>query len=281
MPARLVSTIAPRPTVHNRKRGVEMKNNFLFKAAFVLSVLFGSVSVFAASGTGSGSGAGNVAQVFPNVQDPCQYPVLVLDLMGMKGTDPKNWNDQSEKECIDVPVALNTMQVVFNIDTDSRDGNGNSIGLKHMVFLARAIKDRIDNAGVDPTKVQIVGVLHGSGAGWAIKSDAPDGGAASDSDWQQKKWIEALWDLKDEGVNVQLEICGVTMYGHNLVWTKKNLYGYDASGNPIDPNHRILVNQGAIGRIIDLEQHGFVLINEGFEGNPSKHDNPSNPSPAI
>lgn len=249
-----------------------MKKNYLFKAAFALSVLFGFVSAFAGNGTGGGSG--NVTQVFPNVQEPCQYPDLVLDLMSIK----KPPNSITQTECIDVPVALDTIRVVFNLDTDSRDGKGNSIGLKHMVFLARAIKDRIDNAGVDPTKVQIVGVLHGSGAAWGIRSDAPHGGYAPDSDFQQKQWIQKLWALKDAGVNVQLEICGVTMYGHApSSWTKEDLYGYDATGLPLDPDHpdhRIMVNQGAIGRIIDLEQHGFVLINEGFEDNSAKNLNP-------
>jgi hypothetical protein len=247
-----------------------MKKNYLFKAAIALSVLFGSVSAFA--GSGIGGGAGNVAQVFPNVQDPCQYPTLVLNLFTSRfgvGGYPETNSD----ECIDVPVALDTMQVVFNIDTDSRDGNGNSIGLKHMVFLATAIKDRMDNAGVNPNKVQIVGILHGSGAGWAIKSTHP--GTASDSKFQQNAWINKLWALKDAGVHVQLEICGVTMYGHNPRWTKADLYGYDESGYPIDPNHRILVNQGAIGRIIDLEQHGFVLVNEGFEEGANFHLNPA------
>jgi intracellular sulfur oxidation DsrE/DsrF family protein len=246
-----------------------MKKNYLFKAAFALSVLFGSVSAFA--GNGIGGGAGNVAQVFPDVQDPCQYPTLVLNLFSSRFNGAGGYPETQSDECIDVPVALDTIRVVFNLDTDSRDGNGNSIGLKHMVFLATAIKDRIDHYGVNPNKVQIVGVLHGSGAGWAIKSTHP--GTAGDSIFQQNAWINKLWALKDDGVNVQLEICGVTMYGHN--WTKADLFGYDESGDPVNVDHRILVNQGAIGRIIDLEQHGFVLINEGFEEGVTSHLNPS------
>ena len=245
-----------------------MKNNYLFKAAFALSVLVGYVSAFA--GNGIGGGAGNVAQVFPDVQDPCQTPPLVLNLFSSRFNGAGGYPETQSDECIDVPVALDTIRVVFNLDTDSRDGNGNSIGLKHMVFLATAIKDRIDHYGVNPNKVQIVGVLHGSGAGWAIKSTHP--GTAGDSIFQQNAWINKLWALKDAGVNVQLEICGVTMYGHN--WTKVDLFGYDESGDPVNVDHRILVNQGAIGRIIDLEQHGFVLINEGFEGNSVKVYNP-------
>jgi hypothetical protein len=244
-----------------------MKKNYLFKAAFALSVLFGSFSAFA----GIGGGAGNVAQVFPNVQDPCQYPTLVLNLFSSRFNGAGGYPETQSDECIDVPVALDTIRVVFNLDTDSRDGNGNSIGLKHMVFLATAIKDRIDHDGVDPTKVQIVGILHGSAAGWAIKYNETS--TAPDSQFQQNFWINKLWALKDAGVNVQLEICGVTMYGHNPRWTKADLYGYDANGEPLDPDHRILVNQGAIGRLIDLEQHGFVLVNEGFEGHPVTHPN--------
>ena len=246
-----------------------MKNNYLFKAAFALSVLVGYVSAFA--GNGIGGGAGNVAQVFPDVQDPCQTPPLVLNLFSSRFNGAGGYPETQSDECIDVPVALDTIRVVFNLDTDSRDGNGNSIGLKHMVFLATAIKDRIDHDGVDPTKVQIVGILHGSAAGWAIKYNETS--TAPDSQFQQNFWINKLWALKDAGVNVQLEICGVTMYGHR--WTKADLYGYDAYGDPVNVDHRILVNQGAIGRIIDLEQHGFVLINEGFEEGVTSHLNPS------
>jgi len=236
----------------------------LLNAVIIAGTVFGSVSAFAG---GTGGGSGNVAQVFPNVQDPCQTPPLVLNLFA-----PGKYGATQDDECIDVPVALNTIDMVFNLDTDSRDGNGNSIGLKHMVFLATAIKDRIDHDGVDPTKVHIVGILHGSAAGWAIKSDELS--TAPDSLFQQHQWIDRLWALKDAGVNVQLEICGVTMYGHSPRWTKADLYGYDAYGQPLDPDHRILVNQGAIGRLIDLEQHGFVLVNEGFEGHSATHMNP-------
>jgi hypothetical protein len=48
-------------------------------------------------------------------------------------------------------------------------------------------------------------------------------------------------------------------------WTKADLYGYDDSGVPLDSTNRIYVNQGAIGRIIDLEQNGYVYIHEAYE----------------
>ena len=129
-----------------------------------------------------------------------------------------------------------------------------------MVFLGTAIKDRIDRGLVNPRNVEIVGVLHGSAAGWAIKEGHP--GSAPDA-VNQQGWIDQIMRLRKDGINIQLEICGVTMMGNK--WTKADLYGYDDDGLPDDSNNRIYVNQGAIGRIIDLEQRDFAYIHEGYE----------------
>jgi hypothetical protein len=243
-----------------------MNNRYLFKAALLASVLLGSTSAFAQNDNGNG-----YAQVFPNVVDPCITPDLVLNLYapGKYGAH----NGDKITECIDVPVALDKMHVVLNLDVNTKDGSKNSVGLKHMVFLATAIKDRIMHDGVDPANVMIVGILHGTAAGWGLKTPdlLPDNSnkAVVDDMNLQHSWMEKIFALAhptdgSPAINIQLEICGVTMMGNG--WTKSNLYTYDASGNPDPVNGgRILVNQGAIGRIIDLEQHNFTYIHEGYE----------------
>ena len=223
-----------------------MNKNYLLKAAMLASVLCCSTSAFAANSAYN--------QVFPNVDDTCSYPTLVLNLFA-----PGKYGDTNSTICVDVPVALDKMHVVFNMDTNTLDGNKNSVGLKHMVFLGTAIKDRIDRGLVNPRNVEIVGVLHGSAAGWATKTKGNPADLA-----QQHAWIDKIMQLRKDGINIQLEICGVTMMGNG--WTKKDLYGYDdASGAPDDPDNRLYVNQGAIGRIIDLEQRDFAYIHEGYE----------------
>jgi intracellular sulfur oxidation DsrE/DsrF family protein len=232
-----------------------MKKNYLFKAAFLASVLCGATGAFA------GNSAYN--QVFPNVDETCTYPTLVLNLYA-----PQKYGATNSSICVDVPVALDKMHVVFNLDTNTLDGAKNSVGLKHMVFLGTAIKDRIDRGLVNPRNVEIVGILHGSAAGWATKSK----GDTADLT-QQHSWIDQIMQLRKDGINIQLEICGVTMRGNN--WTKADLYGYEDCDSctpaeagavaPLDPDNRIYVNQGAIGRIIDLEQRDFAYIHEGYE----------------
>jgi intracellular sulfur oxidation DsrE/DsrF family protein len=234
-----------------------MKKNYLLKAAFITSVLFASASAFAEDSAYN--------KVFPNVASTCEYPPLVLNMGGFaqQGTPP--WGTENTKICVDVPVALDKVHVLFNLDTNTVDGNGNSVGLKHLVMLGTALKDRIDKGLLKPKNVEIVAVMHGSAAPWAIKTGHP--GSASDA-VKQQGWMNKIFDLKKAGINIQLEICGVTMMGSH--WTKDDLYTYDDTGNAIDPASRIYVNQGAIVRIIDLEQHGFAYIHEAYED----HDKP-------
>jgi len=76
--------------------------------------------------------------------------------------------------------------------------------------------------------------------------------------------MDKIFALKKAGINIQLENCSVNMMGNH--WTKADLNTYDENGNP-DPNAtgRIYVNQGAIGRITDLQQRKFVYLHEGYE----------------
>ena len=138
------------------------------------------------------------------------------------------------------------------MDTLAVDGKGNANGLKHMMMMGNVMKAQIKKGLIKPENVSIIGIMHGSALKWATKS-APA---------QQKKLINAIFKLKKAGVNIQLETCAVTMNGAGL--TKKDLYTYNAEGKP-DPKAlgRIYVNQGAFGRELYLQNHGYAYAEEG------------------
>ena len=220
------------------------KNLFqgVLKTVFLTGALLTSASVFADKDNDDDV-------INTGILDQCEYPTLATNLLF-----PGKFTTENTTVCVDIPVDLKKVKVVFNMDTDSVDGAGNSVGMKHMVMLGTVIKDRISKGLIKPEDVSIIGILHGSGAGWALKT-VPT---------QQKNWIERIFQLKKDGVNIQLEICAATMNGNG--WTKEKLYSYDDNGNP-DPNAngRIYVNQGAVGRLIYLEQHHYSYLHEGHE----------------
>jgi intracellular sulfur oxidation DsrE/DsrF family protein len=221
-----------------------MNKHYLFKAVCLAAAVFGSAMAMASTDTG--------------VQDTCTFPRLVLNIApaftGSFGTE-------NTSVCIDVPVALNKTKNVFNLDINTKDGGGNSVGLKHIYMLGWALKDRIDSGLVNPDQVSIIGVMHGTAAAWALKTPGAatatcDDACRADRN-KQHHWMDEIAKLKQAGINIQLEICGVTMRGSN--WTNDMLYQPDNGGG------KIYVNQGAIGRIIDLQQNGYVYIHEGYE----------------
>jgi intracellular sulfur oxidation DsrE/DsrF family protein len=216
--------------------GVTMKSNkqrFL-KALVLASAFLGSASVYAAD-------QGN------DILAQCQYLPLATNL-----AMPKKFGTKNTSVCVDIPVTLNKVKVIFNMDTMAVDGKGNANGLKHMFMMGSVMKEEIKKGLIKPEDVSIIGIMHGAALKWATKS-APE---------QQKKWIEQIFKLKKEGVNIQLEACAAAMNGAGL--TKKNLYTYDAEGNPDPAAHgRIYVNQGAFGREVYLQQQGYAYAQEG------------------
>ena len=215
----------------------------LFGVLTVLAALGASGTAFAAGGT-----AGN------DILDRCQYLPLATNL-----TAPAKFGAQNTSVCVDIPVEVQKARMVFNMDTDTVDGKGNSNGLKHMVMMGNVMKDQIKRGLIKPEDVSIIGILHGSALKWATKAVPP----------QQKQFIDAIFKLKQEGVNIQLEACAAAMNGAGL--TKKNLYTYDADGRP-DPKAggRIYVNQGAFGRELFLENQGYAYFEEGYDYHEKK-----------
>lgn len=210
------------------------------------------VGALGASGTAfGGSATGNGSK---EILDQCQYLPLATNL-----TSPKQFGAKNTSVCVDIPTEVHKAKMVFNMDTDTVDGKGNSNGLKHMLMMGNVMRDQISRGLVKPEDVSIIGVIHGSALKWATKSVPA----------QQKKFIDAIFKLKQEGVNIQLEACAAAMNGAKL--TKKDLYTYDAEGNP-DPKAggRIYVNQGAFARELELENQGYAYFEEGYDYHAKK-----------
>ena len=205
------------------------KNQHLFKAVFLSGAILASTSAFAHDDNNRGHDRDNVASYMSS----CDTLPLVNTLIG----GPVNTS-----VCVDAPVALEKAKVVFNLDTPITDSAGNPVGLRHMWMLGTALQARIQAGLLDPEDVSVIGVFHGTGSAWALKSTP------------MASWIEKIFALNNAGLNISLEMCGVTMLGKG--WTNANLYSSD--------NGIIHVNQGAIGRIIDLEQHKYAYIKEGL-----------------
>jgi len=167
--------------------------------------------------------------------DTCKnLPLVDTLLTGIANTDV----------CVDAPVGLTKAKAVFDMTTDHVDAKGRHVGLRHMMMLAMALKQRIDNGVLDPEEVSIIGVMHGTGLNMALKDAVST---------VNKGIINKIFELKAAGVNINLEVCGVTMHGA----------GYKNDDLYVGPNgDKIHVNQGAIGRLIDLEQHKYALVKE-------------------
>lgn len=207
-------------------------------AFIVLSTLTASTSALADNG----------------VLSQCKYLPLATNLIA-----PKKFGAKNTSVCVDIPVKVKKAKIIFNMDTLAVDGKGRSNGLKHMMMMGTVMKAQIKHGMIKPENVSIIGIMHGSALLWATKK-VPE---------EDKKLINAIFKLKKEGVNIQLETCAVTMNGAGL--TKKDLYTYDDKGNP-DPKAlgRIYVNQGAFGRELYLQNHGYAYAEEGNEHHAAK-----------
>ena len=191
--------------------------------------------------------------------DNCQYLPLVNN-----PTNPEN-----QTVCVDAPVALKKVKVVFDMTQAAPAADKPHTGLRHMGMLAQALMGRINNGLMEADDISVIGVIHGSGA---VKSLAL---ANSDDNTETKNLINKIFQLKKMGVNINLEICGVTLNGmkqakiaelvesgiepvvaKSMADNGMALYSNEALGGVIH------VNQGAIGRMIDLQQKKYALIKE-------------------
>ena len=219
------------------------------------AVLFGAlILVGALSSSTPALAARSKSTEHHGVLAQCQYLPLATNF-----AMPQRFGAKNTSVCVDIPVKLKKAKIVFNMDTDSVDGNGNSNGLKHMFLMGKVMQEGIKRGLIRPQDVSIIGIMHGSALKWATKAGSEP----------QRRFMNAIFKLKREGVNIQLEACAVTMNGAGL--TKKDLYTYDAAGDP-DPKAggRIYVNQGAFGRELYLQNHGYAYVEEGYDYHEKK-----------
>jgi len=218
----------------------------LLKAVTLVGVLFGANNAFA-----------------------CQYLPLVQNIIA---GDPTG----NTTVCVDIanaPGLVTGNKIVWNIDTEvTTDGLPTSApaGLRHMWMMSMANAALIKAKGLDPKSFHIYAVIHGSAVHWAL-SDAwwqaqvdQDGNQLYPNGNPVKAWIEKLYAVKAKtGIDIQLEVCGVTLYGAGL--TSNDVY---VSTNGVD---RVKVNQGAFGRFEGLHKAGYLVIQEGWEDNDSMY----------
>lgn len=197
-------------------------------------------------------------------------PKLVADIIN--GTT-------NTQVCVDVPVAMNNEKVVFNLDipvTTDGSANGTPAGLRHLWMLATANVARIQKFQLDPSQFTIIGVMHGKAATWALSNEWWIDNVPGATGNPYAPWLEKILAMKAANINIQLEICGVTMRGKNWsniigsTWVDANGVTHTHTYSDVYPG--ILVNQGAIGRIIDLQQKGYAYYQEGYVDNDSLYE---------
>lgn len=134
---------------------------------------------------------------------------------------------------VDIPVELKVANVVFNMDHRAFQGDMPT-GLKYMQLLA----ERIKKSG---TPGKIIGVFHGEAAYLTLNDKAYNAARRVSTGNPYKALIA---DLQKAGV--QIEECAVSMKGNN--WGNADLL----------PG--VLVNSGAVMRLTQLVQQGYVQI---------------------
>ena len=143
------------------------------------------------------------------------------------------WADTAPQIHIDVPVTIKEAKVVFNMDHAAFNGD-TPVGLKHMTLLLK----RFQQTG---GTLSLVGVFHGDAGYMLLNDEAYNRVRKTSTGNPYKNMVE---DLIKQGA--QIEECGVAMKANN--WGNENLL----------PS--VKVNSGAIGRIIQLVQENYVMI---------------------
>jgi intracellular sulfur oxidation DsrE/DsrF family protein len=134
---------------------------------------------------------------------------------------------------VDIPVVLEKANVVFNMDHLAFAGNL-PVGINYMHLLANRFKEI-------GTKGSIIGIFHGDAAYMTLNDNAYNAYRHVSTGNPDKGLIA---ELMKQGV--QIEECSVSMKNHQ--WGNEDLL----------PG--VKVNTGAVGRLIQLVQEGYVQI---------------------
>ncbi len=163
----------------------------------------------------------------------CRFLVSTVSVLVLAAAGLAAHAESSSELHIDVPVALKQAKVVFNMDHAAFSGD-TPVGLTHMTLMV----NRFKQIG---TRWSMVAVFHGD-AGYMLLNDATYNAVRKTGTGNPYKGM--VETLIKEGV--QIEECAVTMKGNK--WTNDNLL----------PG--VKVNSGADGRIIQLVQQGYVML---------------------
>jgi len=166
---------------------------------------------------------------------PCSGPMGNILASG-PGAGPGERPDDRKAEHpirIDIPVVLEKADVVFNMDHMAFAGDM-SVGINYMHLLSTRFKE-MNTAG------HIIGVFHGDAAHLTLNDNAYNIYRKVSTGNPHKDLIAELLKL-----GVQIEECGVSMKNHQ--WGNEDLL----------PG--VKVNSGAIGRLVQLSQQGYVQI---------------------
>ena len=134
---------------------------------------------------------------------------------------------------IDIPVKLKQANVVFNMSQVDFSGDVPT-GIKYMQLLATRFKEM-------GTQGRIIGIFHGHAAYLIVNDKAYNAYRLTETGNPYKKLIMTLMDQ-----GIQIEACAVSM--RNNGWSNEDLL----------PG--VKANAGAIGRLIQLVQEGYVQI---------------------
>ena len=134
---------------------------------------------------------------------------------------------------IDIPVVLEKANVVFNMDHLAFDGDM-PVGIKYMHLLVNRFKE----VGI---KSQVIGIFHADAAYMTLNDKAYNSYRKVSFGNPYKDLIAML--MKQ---GVQIEECAVSMKAHG--WGNEDLL----------PG--VKVNTGAVGRLIQLVQEGYIQI---------------------
>ena len=163
---------------------------------------------------------------------------VILSIFCLSSPKPAVGSDgQSDKGDssirIDIPVKLQKVDVVFNMNHLVLRGDM-PLGMRYMDLMAKGFKE-------SGTKCRIIAVFYNDG-GHLTLNDKAYNSSRNVSTGNPYKGIIA--DLLAQGV--EIEECAETMRAHK--WTHDDLL----------PG--VKVNQGAVWRIVQLSQQGFVQV---------------------
>lgn len=140
---------------------------------------------------------------------------------------------EEAKIVIDVPVVLKQANVVFNMDHVALAGDM-PFGMRYMGLLHKKML-------ADKAEGKIIGVFHGPAAFMTLNDSSYNAARHVSTGNPYKATITAL-----VASGIQIEECAESMRGNG--WTNKDLLSV------------VKVNTGAVGRITELVQQGYVQI---------------------